>query len=149
MAITIAPVLEDRRDDAIELAVLCFGEDYRNAAIKDFGAAYKEALYQPRTLGAWDGEKLIGLIQGMNALTYGNVECLAWLCVHPDYRGRDIAKTILKAAEDRAIRDRFHDKPGSFILSADTGPAYYNALGYEGSLMHHGDVAYMIKIYRP
>lgn len=47
-----------------------------------------------RVISAWDGEKLIGLIRGLDdGIWQATIDCLL---VNPEYQGRGIASTLLK-----------------------------------------------------
>lgn len=68
-------------------------------SVKWFSGDFPEKLQialsnSSRVISAWDGEKLIGLIRGLDdGIWQATIDCLL---VNPEYQGRGIASTLLK-----------------------------------------------------
>lgn len=59
----------------------------------------KALKFSPLVITAWDGDKLVGLIRGLDD---GEMTAfLHYLLVHPDYQGHGIATTLLNKAKER------------------------------------------------
>jgi N-acetylglutamate synthase len=79
-------------------------------------------------LGAFDGTSLVGAVLGTQDTRKGWINRLA---VHPDYRGRGLAKRLVKACE-RVLRSEGLEMFAALIEPENEASAgLFRSLGYE------------------
>jgi len=77
-------------------------------------------------LSAWDGEKLVGLI---NALDDGAMTAyIHYLLIHPGYHGQGVGKKLIEM-----IKDKYSDYLRIVVISYDSEIGFYEKCGFTKS----------------
>ena len=92
----------------------------------NFPYVLKQALkYSTRVISAWDGEKLVGLIRGMDdGVWQATIDCLL---VDPQYQRRGIASALLNSLLEE-YRDYFYV---NVTPDEKENVAFYQKYGFE------------------
>ncbi len=138
------------REAAIDIIAACFGETKRQAGAEDIESSLSQDSYRATTFVATDAQgQIIGMIQSISGYIAFNLRCFAWLAVLPDYRGKGIGKLLLHHAEQQAITEHFAGHAGTFMLSAQFHPPYYESVGYHSGGVTHDGNPILVKHYQP
>lgn len=149
MGLSIDTLEEADLEKAINLCVLCFGENWRKIANVDFPACFSNYPYRPTTIIAKNNNNLIGLSMITPVLLTPDAFSIAWLCTHPEYRKQGIAKKLVNACETYAIDNLAMNDSAMFMLASAIDSSYYNNLGYKNASITHLEDPLMVKLYKP
>ena len=97
---------------------------------RDSPRSFSEQLRRNRSsyLGAFDGDRLAGVVLGTSDTRKGWINRLA---VHPDYRRRSIARRLVRACE-RVLRQQGLKMFAALIEPENrASEAFFRSLGYE------------------
>ena len=97
---------------------------------RDSPRSFSEQLRRNRSsyLGAFDGDRLAGVVLGTSDTRKGWINRLA---VHPDYRRRSIARRLVRACE-RVLRQQGLRMFAALIEPENrASEAFFRSLGYE------------------
>ena len=128
MAVQIRPL---RRSD-YQAMIALFQVSGLNPKTKgrDSPRSFSEQLRRNRSsyLGAFDGDRLAGVVLGTSDTRKGWINRLA---VHPDYRRRSIARRLVRACE-RVLRQQGLRMFAALIEPENrASEAFFRSLGYE------------------
>ena len=128
MAVQIRPL---RRSD-YQAMIALFQVSGLNPKTKgrDSPRSFSEQLRRNRSsyLGAFDGDRLAGVVLGTSDTRKGWINRLA---VHPDYRRRSIARRLVRACE-RVLRQQGLKMFAALIEPENrASEAFFRSLGYE------------------
>ena len=73
-------------------------------------------------LGAWEGEKLVGL---MSALSDSFNVYFQYLCVHPDFQRQGVGSELI-----RLILEKYHDHPRQVLTTVPEALDFYLRMGF-------------------
>ena len=134
-------------DQAIELAVSCFGEKTREEVVYETKTSFSDNYYKPFIYVAKCNSEVIGLIMGHEMGFYPNIQSLSWLCVKEDHREYNLGRKLIKHAEEDTVKNIWKNKSGTFIGVSVIGKKYHKELGYEYHGNTHDEYPFIIKKY--
>ena len=128
MAVQIRPLL--RSDYQAMIALFQVSGLNPKTKGRDSPRSFSEQLRRNRSsyLGAFDGDRLAGVVLGTSDTRKGWINRLA---VHPDYRRRSIARRLVRACE-RVLRQQGLKMFAALIEPENrASEAFFRSLGYE------------------
>ena len=128
MAVQIRPLL--RSDYQAMIALFQVSGLNPKTKGRDSPRSFSEQLRRNRSsyLGAFDGDRLAGVVLGTSDTRKGWINRLA---VHPDYRRRSIARRLVRACE-RVLRQQGLRMFAALIEPENrASEAFFRSLGYE------------------
>ncbi|MFA6807954.1 MAG: GNAT family N-acetyltransferase [Eubacteriales bacterium] len=112
----------DKKIDLEQLHELFKSVDWESAKYPEKLQLAMEKSHQVIT--AWDGEKLIGLI---NALSDGVMTVyFHYMLVHPDYQRKDIGKKLMNL-----MLDKYESYPTKVLISYEAAIDFYIRRGFK------------------
>jgi len=130
--VTVAVQIRPLRRSDYQAMIALFQVSGLNPKTKgrDSPRSFSEQLRRNRSsyLGAFDGDRLAGVVLGTSDTRKGWINRLA---VHPDYRRRSIARRLVRACE-RVLRQQGLRMFAALIEPENrASEAFFRSLGYE------------------
>jgi len=130
--VTVAVQIRPLRRSDYQAMIALFRVSGLNPKTKgrDSPRSFSEQLRRNRSsyLGAFDGDRLAGVVLGTSDTRKGWINRLA---VHPDYRRRSIARRLVRACE-RVLRQQGLKMFAALIEPENrASEAFFRSLGYE------------------